>query len=179
MGKALSGAMARAGLKPADIAKAMEVSHATVTNWAKGASGIHPLMAAKLGVLLAVPPDTLASPIKHSGPNTRPKKTPKKKQPRGRPRKTPPADAAQGPAQRAAALHAARERRTALVPVPAPARTPRAPAAGRDGVFGMEARADGTMALWLRATLPMEPGVRLLKLLLDLDLVQSTGLADE
>jgi transcriptional regulator with XRE-family HTH domain len=79
-----------------------------------------------------------------------------------------------GPAQQAAALHAARgDHIQVLAPPPR-----HGTGNGHDtsGVFGMRVDEDGTMHLWLRTKLPFDKGSVLLRTLLDFGLV--TGKED-
>ena len=76
-----------------------------------------------------------------------------------------------GPAQRAVALHAARDAHVQVIP---PSQPRPSPGNGYDkdpGVFGMRVDEDGTMHLWLRTKLPFEKGSTLLRTLLDFGLV--------
>lgn len=110
-GAALTAAMKRANMNNGAVAKHMNVTAATVSNWRCARSRIRPEAAAKLNTLLGVDPATLAGRDADSG----------------------------GPARRAAALHASRDSIVEHLPVLTPSRAPRV----ADGIFGMEARADG------------------------------------
>jgi transcriptional regulator with XRE-family HTH domain len=147
----LAAAIKKAGVDRQDLAKKLGVHYATLNNYCTGRSRPNPDMLAKLKTLLKLDAGAVA------------------------------VIEALGPAQRAMALHAAHGRNS--VQVLAPSRVPQtrlrqdhpdAPVPD-PGVFGMEMKADGTMHVWVRATLPVDKGTALLRALLDMNIVQQKG----
>jgi transcriptional regulator with XRE-family HTH domain len=146
MANALKVAMARAGLGPGEVGKALGVTSQSVSGWRNAKASISPAHAEKLARLLKVDAAVLVKP--------------------GKAKPT-------GPAQRAVALHMARMNGVQVLP-PAPGKPPE-----RAGVFGMEVKSDGTMHIWMRATLPLDKGTTLLRALLDMNIVDQEPTAHD
>jgi plasmid maintenance system antidote protein VapI len=153
MGKVLTMAMAAKGMSTIDAAEKLGVSGGTVSNYRNGKTKMTPRVASQLGRLLDLDPARLVAPGGKAA-----KKSTRQEKP--------------GPAQRAVMLLEAREAHPNGHAVQTPSRASHGAGPGVSGVFGMQANADGTMAVWVRAAdLTYDKGSALVRLLLDMGLV--------
>lgn len=161
---ALNAAIQRSGLSKTEIAKALDVSTASVFIWTGAKGSVRAPQASKLGKLLDVDPASITSPKPKPNGGGRPGAG----RPKGSRTRTPNA----GPAARAVALLEARQPVLTAQPVPAAQGASRRPHGGPSdkqagvGVFGMEVREDGVMAVWVRTEYPLEKGAEFVRWLL-------------
>jgi transcriptional regulator with XRE-family HTH domain len=157
---ALRAAMARKGMNGREVGDKLGVSNSRVNNWSAARSGIPAPYAQKLGKLLGLEDWRV---LDNSPVGKRERKPVAKKSTR---------QEAPGPAQRAVMLLEAREAHPNGHAVQMPSKASHGAGPGMGGVFGMQANADGTMAVWVRAAdLPFDKGSALVRLLLDMGLV--------
>ena len=170
--RVLEAAIAAHDLTLPQIATRIGMSPATLHLWQRGYHGVSPDNAKALGKVLNIDPASIVSGV-DGGPGRKGGK----RQEAGRPmralnKKT------NGPAARAVALleatQAPQDTRGATGTLSAQyaaqhASQPRHGANGHaaPGVFRMEARADGTVAIWVQTVYPMEKGADFVKWLLD------------
>lgn len=138
----LREAVERSGLRKGAIAKALNVSPSGLSLWLNARGSVSPKVAKALGTLLHVDPARIVS----KDPRVR----------AGRP-------IGAGPAARAVALLEARAPVLTAQPVNGVQRTARE----SPGVFRMEVRGDGTMAVWVQTVLPLKRGVEFTRWLLE------------
>jgi len=156
----LADALRASPLTLPDVARRIGKSPATLHLWQKGYHGVSPINARALGKVLEIDPRTIAS---IEGP---PKRWGGKRNGAGRPLK-----AMDGPAARAVALLEARG-----TPVLTAQELHAAQGGSRRshagaGVFRMEVRDNGTMAVWVQTEYPLDKGAQFVRWLLDFGLL--------
>jgi transcriptional regulator with XRE-family HTH domain len=150
-----------------EIARRIGKSPATLHLWSKGYHSVSRENARALAKVLGIDPGTIAS-ARLDDSRGQPRKGKPKRGKAGRPPGSP-HKTTNGPAARAVALL---EARSPVLVTAQPAngvqgasRAPRE--GGAPGVFRMEARADGTVAIWVQTVYPMEKGAQFVRWLLD------------
>jgi transcriptional regulator with XRE-family HTH domain len=172
--KRLREAVAAKGFRAPDLARAIDVSHNTVSNRMTAKSGVTAEAAQVMAKVLDCAWEPLVSKAFRKKANGRakvaPKPKPKSKRKVGRPKggknKPRAANGAAGPAGKALALHKA----AALLDPPLLPFTPR-PVLSRP-VLAMEVLSDGTASIVLNTVLPIDRASAVFRQLLDMSLVR-------
>lgn len=141
-----------------EIAERIGKSPATLHLWSKGYHAVSPQNARALAKVLGIDPRTIVSgPNGHGGARKR----------QGRPKGSL-NRATSGPAARAVALLEAREPVLTLPAINGVQGASRRPPGG---VFRMEVRDNGTMAIWVQTEYPIDKGTQFVRWLLDFGLM--------